>query len=304
MEAIAIKNWKRSGSILLVTFVVVGVMLGSSALAAQRVPAIAEQKTGVTVYKNNRAEIDASNLSEGYLLVKYTGGKNVRIRAQVIKENGVSYTYDLNNTGKAEAFPLTEGNGKYTVRVLENTSGTKYAIAHSVPVELTLRASFLPYLYSNQYVNYTKDSAVVKKAAELVKDKTTDLTKLTAVYTFVVDNFTYDYEKAKTVQTGYLPVVDTVLVNRKGICFDYAAVMTAMLRSQGLPCKLVVGYADTTYHAWVNVYVDGEWKEGAIYFNGVKWNLMDPTFISSSGKSSQAAQFVGNINNYTQKYAY
>jgi len=297
-------NWKRNGSIILAVVTVIGVMLGSFAMAAQKVPAIAERKTGVTVYKNDRAEIDASNLNEGYLLVKYTGGKSTRIRVQVTKENGISYTYNLNNTGKVEAFPLTEGNGKYTVRVLENTTGTKYAIAHSASLDLSLRDIFLPYLYSNQYVSYTKDSAVVKKAAELVIGKTTDASKLSAVYNYVVDHFTYDFEKAKTVQTGYLPVVDSVLANQKGICFDYAAVMTAMLRSQNIPCKLVIGYADTTYHAWVNVYVDGEWKEGAIYFDGVKWYLMDPTFMSSSGRSNQAAQFVGNINNYTQKYAY
>lgn len=298
------KHWKRSGSIVLVVIMVIGVMLGAFALAAQRIPAVAEQKTGETVYKNALAEIDASNLSEGYLLVKYTGGKTVRIRVQVMKENGLTYTYDLNNTGKAEAYPLAEGDGKYTVRVLENTSGTKYAIAYSTALNLTLRDPFLPYLHSNQYVNYTKDSAVVKKAAELVKGQTTDKGKVSAVYNFVVDHFTYDYEKAKSVQSGYLPVVDTVLAKQKGICFDYAAVMTAMLRSQGVPCKLVVGYADTVYHAWVNVYVDGEWKVGAIYFDGVKWYLMDPTFMSSSGKSSKAAQFVGDVKNYTQKYAY
>ena len=298
------KHWKRSESIVLVTIMVIGVMLGAFALASQGVPAIAEQKTGVTVYKNDQAEIDASNLSEGYLLVKYTGGKSVRIRVQVMKANGLTYTYNLNNAGKAEAFPLAEGDGKYTVRVLENTSGTKYAIAYSTALNLKLRDPFLPYLHSNQYVNYNKDSAVVKKAAELVKGQNTDAGKVSAVYNFVVDHFTYDYEKAKSVQTGYLPVVDTVLANQKGICFDYAAVMTAMPRSQGVPCKLVVGYADTVYHAWVNVYVDGEWKEGAIYFDGVKWYLMDPTFMSSSGKSNKAAQFVGNVKNYTQKYAY
>ncbi len=298
------KHWKRSGSILLVTIMVIGVMFGAFALAAQRIPAISEQKTGETVYKNSLAEIDASNLSEGYLLVKYTGGKQVRIRVQIMKENGLTYTYDLNNTGKAETYPLAEGDGKYTVRVLENTSGTKYAIAHSAALNLTLRDPFLPYLYSNQYVNYTQESAVVKKAAELVKGLNTDAGKVAAVYSFVIDHFTYDYEKAKSVQSGYLPVVDTVLANQKGICFDYAAVMTAMLRSQGVPCKLVVGYADTIYHAWVNVYVDGEWREGAIYFDGVKWYLKDPTFMSSSGKSIKAAQFVGNVKNYTQKYAY
>ena len=34
--------------------------------------------------------------------------------------------------------------------------------------------------------------------------------------------------------------------------------MTAMLRSQNIPCKLVVGCAGTTYHAWIDVYVEAQ----------------------------------------------
>ena len=39
-----------------------------------------------------------------------------------------------------------------------------------------------------------------------------------------------------------LPSVDETLKTKKGICFDYAALMTAMLRSQGIPTKLEIGY--------------------------------------------------------------
>ena len=57
----------------------------------------------------------------------------------------------------------------------------------------------------------------------------------------MVNNITYDTELAETVKSGYLPVLDKVLESKKGICFDYAALMTGMLRSQSVPCKLVVG---------------------------------------------------------------
>lgn len=98
-----------------------------------------------------------------------------------------------------------------------------------------------------------------------------------AVFDFVTKNFSYDYELAKTVQSGYLPVVDRVLEGKKGICFDYAAVMCAMLRSQNIPCKLVVGYAGTTYHAWINVYIDGVgWVDKVIYFDGESWDADGP----------------------------
>lgn len=294
---------KRLAAIILAVVLVVGAFAGASAIAANRVSPVAQQ-TGVTVYSNEKASIDASNLAEGYIMVKYTGGGSNRIKVQIIKDGGETYNYDLNNAGRVENFPLSEGNGNYTMRVLENTGGQKYAILYSTTVNVTLRDQFLPFLYSNQYASYTKDSAVVKTAAEITAGKTTDTDKLTVIYNYVIDNFTYDYDKAKNVQTGYLPVVDTVLASKKGICFDYAAVMTAMLRSQNIPCKLVVGYAGTTYHAWVNVYVDGEWVEGAIYFNGEKWSLLDPTYMSSGGRSDEAKQFVGNTKNYSQKFAY
>lgn len=265
----------------------------------------AAPKTGVTVYSNEKASVDASNLTEGYVMVKYTGGKNVRIKVQITKSGGTSYNYDLNNTGTVETFPLTEGDGTYTVRVMENTTGSKYAQAFSTSVTLTLRNNFLPFLYPNQYVNFTSDSKTVAKAAELCKDKGDDLAKVTAIFDYAVDNITYDNEKAATVQSGYLPNVDTTLSTGKGICFDYAALMSAMLRSQNIPCKLVIGYAGEVYHAWINVYVDGVgWIDKAIYFDGTTWTLMDPTFTSSGKRSESIMKYVTDKTNYSQKYAY
>ena len=211
----------------------------------------------------------------------------------------------MNNAGEPETFPLTEGDGTYSVKVFENTNGSKYAQAYSTSVKMTLRNDFLPFLYSNQYVNYTADSATAAQAAELCQGASGDLDKVGKVFDFVVDHFTYDYDKASTVSSGYLPVVDDILAAKKGICFDYAAVMTAMLRSQNIPCKLVVGYAGTVYHAWIDVYVDGTgWIAGAIRFDGKDWTLMDPTFVSSGKRSPSIMEYVTTDSNYSQKYAY
>ncbi|MPM87738.1 hypothetical protein SDC9_134838 [bioreactor metagenome] len=143
------------------------------------------------------------------------------------------------------------------------------------------------------------------KGAELTADKSEMLDKVDAVYTYIINNFSYDKEKAKTVKSGYLPDLDAVLAAGKGICFDYSAVMTAMLRSQGIPTKLVVGYAGKAYHSWISVYSeDTGWVEGVIFFDGSTWKLMDPTF-ASSGKSSEAIMnYIGDGTNYTAKYLY
>ena len=123
-------------------------------------------------------------------------------------------------------------------------------------------------------------------------------------YYYVADFFD-DKEKAKTVRSGYIPDVDKVLASKKGICFDYASLMTGMLRSQGVPCKMIFGYAGSAYHAWISTYTEKSgWVEGVIFFDGTTWKLMDPTFASSSNSSDAIMKYIGDGKNYSEKYLY
>ena len=107
------------------------------------------------------------------------------------------------------------------------------------------------------------------------------------------------------MKSDYLPVLDQVLAEKKGICSDYAAVMTAMLRSQGIPCKLVVGYLKTESHAWISIWTEETgWVDGNIYFDGTSWKRMDPTVASSRGHTQSAVDYIGNDANYTSNYYY
>lgn len=259
---------------------------------------------GTVTFSGNSVTVDASNTSHGYVMVQYTGSAS-KIKVQVIKSGGETYTYDLNARSAYEVFPLTEGNGTYTLRVLEQVQGTQYAIKYSNQLQVSLSNEFEPFLYPNQYVNFTAGSAVVSKGAELAASAPDSLGVVTNVYNYVVKNFTYDTALANSVQTGYLPDVDQALAKKKGICFDYAAVMTSMLRSQNIPTKLVVGYTGSLYHAWVNVYIDGQgWVDNVIYFDGYDWKLMDPTFASSGGNDPAIKQYITNSSNYKGKYTY
>jgi transglutaminase-like putative cysteine protease len=274
----------------------------ASPAVAAILPAVA---SGTVVHSNSKAKIDASNVKDGYIMVAYTAKTQKRIKVRVTGPDKSVYTYDLNNTGKYEAFPLSAGEGKYKVGVYENTSGNKYALAYSSDITVMLTNDFAPFLRPNQYVNFTENSAVVKQAAVLVKDKKNDLEKITAVYNYVIKELTYDKEKAKTVRSGYIPDVDKVLASKKGICFDYASLMAAMLRSQGIPTKLVIGYAGNVYHAWIHTYIPEKgWIEGVIFFDGTTWKLMDPTYASSSKQSKTIMEFIGNGSNYSSKYIY
>ena len=260
--------------------------------------------SGTAVKKTDKAIIDYSNVVDGYVMVKYTASTTKALKAQVKGPSGVTYTYNI-SAGKWAVFSLSDGSGSYQVSVFENVSGSKYATVASVTFEAKLKNEFAPFLLPNQYVDYSNAPKTLAKAKELTAGTTDPLAKVKAVYNFVVTTLTYDQAKAAGVKSGYLPVLDRVLSEKKGICFDYAALMAAMLRSQDVPCKLVVGYAGKAYHAWINVYSEESgWIDAAIYFDGTNWNLMDPTFASSGKQSAAIMDFIGDGKNYTAKYIY
>lgn len=258
---------------------------------------------GTLTKKSDDAVIDYSNTKDGYVMVQYTTPSDTRLKA-VVKGPTTSYTYNLTAQEWA-VFPLSDGNGKYQITVYKNVTGTKYAAVLSLTSDVALIDEFAPYLHSNQYVNYDAAPKTVAKAADLTKNVDDPLKKVEIVYDYVVKGMTYDKELAATVKTGYLPVLDTVLEKKSGICFDYAAMMTGMLRSQGVPCKLVVGYAGKAYHAWISVWTEGAgWVDGVIWFNGTSWQRMDPTFASSGNSSESIMAYIGDGTNYSAKYFY
>ncbi|NBI65791.1 transglutaminase domain-containing protein [Pseudoflavonifractor sp. 60] len=269
--------------------------------------------SGTLVKQNSRATIDYSNTKDGYVMVNFTGTTNTRLKVLVrgpsYAASKLQYQYDI-ATGQWYTFPLSDGNGEYTVSVMENTTDSKYAQVLSVKFTVSLSDEFAPFLRPNQYVDYASAPKTVAKAAELAGSETDPLKLVEKVYDYVVKNFTYDKQLAATVQSGYLPVLDNVLAAKKGICFDYAGLMTGMLRSLGVPCKLITGYVPigsgkTGYHAWISVYSEENgWVEGAIYFDGSAWQRMDPTFASSSNNSDSILQYIGDGSNYSVKYIY
>ena len=258
--------------------------------------------TGAQTVQNDRAVIDYSNTADGYVTAKYTGTVG-KIKAQVAGP-GATYTYNL-TPGVAATFPLSEGNGNYKVTVLENVADSKYAMVLSCSFQAVLGSEFAPFLRPNQYVDYGGAASTLAKAAELAGSAEGAMGKVEKIYDFVVGNLTYDTQKAANVKSSYLPVLDNVLSSKKGICFDYAALMAGMLRSQGIPCKLIVGYAGTAYHAWISVWTEEEgWIDGAIYFDGKEWHRMDPTFASANGGSESILEYIGDGSNYSKKYQY
>lgn len=259
--------------------------------------------SGVTVYGNNDASIDASNAADGYVMVKYTGSA-AKVRMLIETPAGNTYNYLMALDGNYDVYPLSEGSGKYKIGVYENLHDDQYAAAFTQSVNVTLKDQFSMFLYPNAYVDFNANSKAVLKGAELAAGCNTDLEVVQNVYHYIIENVSYDHQKAATVQSGYIPTVDSTLATGTGICFDYASLMGAMLRSQGIPTRLEIGYAGTEYHAWISVYIqEVGWIDKIIQFDGTTWTLMDPTLGSYASKSV-VKKYLEDNTYYQLKYKY
>ena len=118
-----------------------------------------------------------------------------------------------------------------------------YALAFSKDLSVSLSDEFKPFLYPNQYVWFTGDSQVVALGRELSDQSADDLDYVQNSYYYVIRNISYDNDKAENTPTDYVPDIDTILEEKKGICFDYASLMAALHVSQSIPTKLEVGYS-------------------------------------------------------------
>lgn len=249
---------------------------------------------------NSEVLVDLSGVDKGYFAL--ICNSDVKTKLQVFKGDEV-YTYDV-VLGKEQIFPLQMGNGTYTIKVMKNIVDTKYSELYCCTANVDMEDEFDPFLRPSQYANYNESSACVKKASELAASATDANDFITGVYNYVCKNIKYDKKKAENIQSGYIPEPDSTLEEGKGICFDYASLAASMLRSQGIPTKIIFGYVGDSgdlYHAW-NMYYTEEsgWVAVEFEVSEDEWNRLDLTF-SANGSDSR---FIGDGSNYLDVYQF
>lgn len=217
------------------------------------------EATGIDVKAKDSLTIDFSNAQDGYVMIHGPQTKSeMKLRVSLGK---VTLMYDINSDGEYESFPLQLGAGDYKFELFQNVSGSKYAQAGTLSLSLEPSDDEVAFLSPNQYVYYTPESAAVQLSEELCEGLTTDEEKFEAIRTYICENFSYDFDKAATIKGGVLPDIDGLLETRKGICQDLSALAACMLRVQGIPTQMVIGYIGKYYHAWNSVMIDGEYRQ-------------------------------------------
>ena len=229
-------------------------IIAAVSLSEVRLPA-----TGKKTKNNNGLTIDYSHIDQVYVMVKASKSKK-RLKVRV-KKGDKSLTYDLNQDGKYEAFPLQYGNGKYSFTLYKNVSGKKYSEEGKITLSADMPDPLSAFLYPNQYVNYDAETSCVKEAEKLCAGMTDQEQIYQAVCGFMKTHFAYEYIKSVSVKSGQLPDIEDAWKKKMGICQDLSAIMVAMLRSRGVHARLEIGMLNNnTYHAWVTAVVNGEEK--------------------------------------------
>jgi hypothetical protein len=233
-------------------------------------------------------EIDESSVNQGIVAVKldHNGQNKIKISLK-LGEQQVYYNYL--KPGEYETFPLVFGNGFYEVAVLENTTGNSYKVLEKMNVTVKLNDENLPFLHSVQPVRWTLEDESSQLASDLTRGLQTDSEKFMAIYRYVAENLQYDHDKIDGLDYSYVPVNQNTLESQGGICYDYASLMASMLRSVGIPTKLVKGYGDfqpEVYHAWNEVLLNGQWI------------LVDATYDSQQLDNGRGVDVVKDSSTY------
>lgn len=215
---------------------------------------------------DKEVKIDTSSIHRGIVKVSYIP-KNIELITKVlVSYKGTSssnklYTYDLNHKG---VYTLQNGSGAYDIIIVEKTKDNPYGIViNKQTVEVQDLDDKVVFTQSTDMCEWGSEMIAIKRAKEITKDVVTDVDKVKRVYRYIIQNISYDHIKASKIQSLYKANIDETLTSQKGICYDYAILTASMLRSLGLPTKIVFGYCDgiKEYHAWNEVFIKelGSW---------------------------------------------
>lgn len=225
---------------------------------------------------------------DGRVRVEYNGDTDRKLRVK--STFGDKETVYVIEPNREYTYTFPYGPGEYEVTLYENTSGIKYRRVMSDTFNVSDEQAESALTCPATYYDYPSTQGVLSVVDSLWDTSRTDEDNAKAVYDWVISNIKYDTDRAASVSTGYLPDLDHVMEQGKGTCLDYAALYATMLRSQGVPCQVVIGYygSDRQCHAWVRSRFDGEWA------------YSDPTF--GAGRRSMSDRYFHMEGNILAQY--
>ncbi|HVX92483.1 MAG TPA: transglutaminase domain-containing protein, partial [Candidatus Dojkabacteria bacterium] len=146
--------------------------------------------------------------------------------------------------------------------------------------------SYSTYISAEKY--WEVNDPVIQNAAKDIKSKlTTDSIKdlLTADYKYIIDKFNYSYDK---INNGNERLgAKAALLGSQTICMEYSDALTAILRAQGIPSRIAIGYGNDPFGTEnlisndkpLEQRIGHQWTQ--VWIPDYGWLSLDPTWGES-----------------------
>ena len=145
--------------------------------------------------------------------------------------------------------------------------------------QLRESGQFYPAWVSDKYLQVPNDFSprIIELAEELTTEYDNPYDKAAAITRYLRDNIDYVDTLPQTPRNKD-PLEWTLFENKQAYCVYYASAEVMMLRSQGIPARLAVGFAEGERDG--NEYIVRKldahaWPE--VYFPGIGWTEFEPT---------------------------
>jgi len=158
-------------------------------------------------------------------------------------------------------------------------------IAAPSPAELRAAGRDYPPAIAAIYLRLPAiDRRIPRLAAQIAASSHNDFDKAAAIENYLRTHFGYTLELPRTPPQD--PVADFLFERKRGHCEYFASAMAVMLRTLGIPSRVVNGFRSDEFNDVTGNYVirakdAHSWVEA--YFPGYGWRTFDPTPGGSAG---------------------
>jgi len=168
-----------------------------------------------------------------------------------------------------------------------------------LPADLSSKPSRYPESFTRHFLQTPLQSERITVLAEdMTQTQRTAYDKANAIQSFLIQNFRYSLD-APLAELDH-PLEEFLFSRKTGYCEHYATAMVIMLRTIGIPARLVTGFLATEWNEYGNYYVVRQqdahaWVEVHLPHSG--WITMDPTppSIESLSSGSPAWHALGRM---------
>ncbi|MCD7787309.1 MAG: InlB B-repeat-containing protein, partial [Firmicutes bacterium] len=190
----------------------------------------------------------------------------------------------LEETGEgSEGDYLRWGYSEYSCSGSYSSNGSKYKYV-------------LTYTFS-YYTNASEEAAVTKKISQVLSgfgftSSTTDYEKISAIYDYICENVTYDYDGLNNDSDVLKYTAYGALIEGSAVCQGYSTLFYRMLVESGISSRVIAGVSYGDNHAWNIALL------GGYYYN------LDSTWDAGVSSYKYFLKCDANFSNHTRNSEY